>query len=123
MGGDSDAALQRIARVASGWIPFLTKPEEFPDRIDFIKSQPTWKGSSLEVMYGMSTARVGEGHVVVDDPKSKQKMNAQEILDQLGWLKEQGVTMSGVPIPPVESMDSYLEHAQWVIEEIKPHLL
>ena len=122
MGGDSDAALERTARFASGWIPFLTKPEDFPARIDFIKSQPTWRDRSFEVMYGMSTARVGEGHVVVDDPKSRREMNAQEIVDQLGRLKQKGVTMSGVPIPALDSMHAYLDHVQWVIEEIKPQL-
>src|SRR6201988_1797440 len=65
MGGDSDAALRRTARFASGWWPFLTKPEEIGARIEFIKSQPTWPGGHLEVMYGLATSRVGEGHVVV----------------------------------------------------------
>ena len=66
MGGDSDAALKRMARFASGWWPFLTKPQEIGARIEFIKSQPTWKGGPLEVMYGLATSRVGEGHVVVE---------------------------------------------------------
>src|SRR3546814_9746116 len=37
-GGDADAVLKRIARYASGWWPFLTKPEEIPGRLDFIRS-------------------------------------------------------------------------------------
>src|SRR6185312_12815468 len=62
MGGDADAALKRAARFGSGWWPFLTKPQDIPARIDFIKSQPSFKGGPFEVMYGMSTSRVGEGH-------------------------------------------------------------
>jgi probable F420-dependent oxidoreductase len=120
MGGDSDAALERTARFASGWWPFLTRPQEIGRRIAFIKSQPTWKGGHLEVMYGLATSRVGEGHVVVDDPGARAGMSAQEIVDRLGLLRDQGVTMSSVPIPPVSSIDAYLDHAQWVIEEIKP---
>jgi probable F420-dependent oxidoreductase len=120
MGGDSDAALRRTARFASGWWPFLTKPSEIGARIAYIQSQPTWKGGPLEVMYGLATARVGEGHVVVDDPKARPGMSAQEIVDQLGELSDQGVTMSSVPIPPMPSIDAYLDYAQWVIEEIKP---
>jgi probable F420-dependent oxidoreductase len=120
LGGDSDAALKRTARFASGWWPFLTKPQEIGARIDFIKSQPSWKGGHLEVMYGLATSRVGEGHVVVDDPKARPGMSAQEIVDRLGLLADQGVTMSSVPIPPVPSIDAYLDYAQWVIEEIKP---
>jgi hypothetical protein len=73
-------------------------------------------------MYGLATSRVGEGHVVVDDPGARAGMSAQEIVDRLGLLRDQGVTMSSVPIPPVSSIDAYLDHAQWVIEEIKPKL-
>lgn len=122
MGGDSDAALERAARFASGWIPFLTRPEDIAARIDFIKSRPAWRGGPLEVMYGLSTARVGEGHAVVDDPDARPDMGAQEIVDRLGWLAERGVTMSAVPIPAVSDARAYLDHAQWVIEEIKPKL-
>lgn len=96
MGGDADAALKRAARYASGWIPFLTRPEAIPARIDFIKSQPTYKGGPFEIMYGLATSRVGEGHEVMDDPKARPGMGAQEIVDRLGWLEGLGVTMSSV---------------------------
>lgn len=120
MGGDADAALKRAARFASGWWPFLTKPENIPARIDFIKSQPTFKGGDFEVMYGMSTSRVGEGHVVLEDPNSRPGMPAQEIVDRLNYFRELGVTMSSVPMPAVQDIEAYLDYAQWVIEEIKP---
>lgn len=120
MGGDADAALKRAARFGSGWWPFLTKPENIPARIDFIKSQPAFKGGSFDVMYGMSTGRVGEGHTVIDDPHGRPGMPAQEIIDRLGWFRELGITMSSVPMPAVKNIDAYLDYAQWVMEEIKP---
>jgi probable F420-dependent oxidoreductase len=120
MGGDADGALRRTARFASGWWPFLTRPEDFPARIDFIKSQPDFRGGPFEVMYGMSTARVGEGHVVQDDPNARPGMPAQQIIDRLGWFKELGVTISSAPIPAVADIEAYLDHAQWVVEEILP---
>lgn len=120
MGGDVDAALKRAARFGSGWWPFLTKPENIPARIDFIKSQPAFKGGSFDVMYGMSTGRVGEGHTVIDDPHGRPGMPAQEIIDRLGWFRELGITMSSVPMPAVKNIDAYLDYAQWVMEEIKP---
>lgn len=120
MGGDSDGALKRAARFASGWWPFLTKPDDIPERLAFIKSQPTFKGGAFEVMYGIGTARVGEGHVVKDDPNARPGMSAQEIIDRLSYFKGLGVTMSSVPIPPVASIDAYMEHAQWVIEDVRP---
>jgi probable F420-dependent oxidoreductase len=122
MGGDADAVLERAARYAAGWIPFLTRPEDLPAKIDFIKSQPAYKGGSFEVCYGLGTSRVGEGHRVINDPKARPGMSAQEIVDRLGWLKRLGVTMSSVPIPAVKDIEAYLDYAQWVIEEIKPQL-
>jgi probable F420-dependent oxidoreductase len=123
MGGDAEPVLKRAARYASGWLPFLTKPENIPARIDFIKSQPTYKGGEFEIMYGMATSRVGEGHrVMTDDPNARAGLSAQEIVDRLGWLKKLGVTISSVPIPPMKDMHEYLDYAQWVIEEIKPKL-
>lgn len=122
MGGDSDAALKRTARYATGWIPFLTKTEDIPARIDFIKSQPTYKGGALEVMRGFATDRVGEGHAVGAELNAKTQLNSQQIIDQLNTLKNLGVTMSSVPIPPLKDIDAYLDYAQWVIEEIKPKI-
>jgi probable F420-dependent oxidoreductase len=122
IGGDADAPLRRAARVASGWIPFLTRPEDFPARIDYIKSQPTFDGRPFEVCYGLGTSLIGEGHVVVDDPTQQPGMSAGEIIDKLGRFSELGVTMSSVPIPPVSGISAYLDYAQWVIEEIKPHV-
>jgi probable F420-dependent oxidoreductase len=120
IGGDADAALKRAARFASGWIPFLTQPEQFPAKIDFIKSQPTYDGGPFEVCYGMGTSLIGEGHVVVDDPTQQPGMTGPEIVDRLGSFAELGVTMTSVPIPPVKDVNAYLDYAEWVIEEIKP---
>lgn len=123
MGGDADGALKRAAKFASGWWPFLTKPEDIPARIDFIKSQPTFQGGPFDVMYGMSTSRVGEGHVVQDDPNTRPGMPAQQIIDRLNWFAELGVTMSSVPVPAVKDTSAFLDYAQWVIEEIRPKVL
>jgi len=122
IGGDADPALRRAAKYASGWWPFLTRPDEIAERLDFIKSQPSFDGRPFEVMHGMATARVGEGHVARDDPHGHTGMSAAEIVDRLGWLGEQGVTVSSVPLPAVSGVDEYLDHARWVIEEIKPQV-
>ena len=119
-GGDADAVLKRIARYASGWWPFLTKPEDIPAKIDFIKSQPDYNGRLADVYYGLGTSRVGEGHVVVDDPTARPGMTKQEIIDRLGRLKDLGVTWSSVPIPQVKRIQDYYDYTQWVAEEIMP---
>ena len=97
-GGDADAVLKRTARHATGWWPFLTKPEDIPSKIDFIRSQPDYNGRLEDVFYGFSTTRVGEGHVPIDDPKARPGQTRQEIIDRLGWFKDMGVTWSGIPI-------------------------
>lgn len=123
MGGDSDAALRRAARFASGWIvSFRTKPEDIPARIDFMKSQPAWKERKFEVMYGLGTNRLTTRHAASDDPSARPGMSASEIIDALSRYKELGVSASSVPIPPMADAEAYLEYAQWVMEEVKPHL-
>ena len=63
MGGDSDAALRRAARYATGWTPFLTAPEDYPDRIDFIRSHSDFKCEKFDVLHLMVARSLGEGHV------------------------------------------------------------
>lgn len=122
IGGDADPALKRAARFASGWIPFLTQPEDLPARIEFIKSQPEFDGRPFEVCYGMGTSLVGEGHVVQDDETQQPGMSKQQIVDTLNRFAERGVTMSSVPIPPVRCVSEYLDYSQWVIEEVRPNV-
>lgn len=123
IGGDADAALKRAARFASGWWPFLTPPDKIAERIEFIKSQPGYDGRPFEVMHGLATTRVGEGHRVRCDPDTRFGTSRQEIVDRLNWLAEQGVTFSAVPAPPVRGVAEYLDYAQWVIEEVKPEVI
>ena len=120
IGGDADAALRRAARFASGWIPFLTQPEDFPAKIDFIKSQPTYAGRPFEVAYGLSALLIGATHEAVDPESGWPGWSAAELVDQIGRLAELGVTLVSVPIPAVDGVDAYLDYSQWVIEEIKP---
>ncbi|WP_317930463.1 TIGR03619 family F420-dependent LLM class oxidoreductase [Halioxenophilus sp. WMMB6] len=119
-GGDAEAVLKRTARYASGWWPFLTKPEQIAEKIEFIKSQPDYNGQLTDIFYGFATSRVGEGHVPQSDPKARPGMTKQAIIDRLSWLKEQGVTWSSVPIPALVNIEAYYDYSQWLAEEIMP---
>jgi hypothetical protein len=119
-GGEATPVLRRVARYAQGWWPFLTKPEDIPARLDFIKSQPDYAGKLEDVYYGMGTGRVGEGHVVQEDPDARPGQSKQEIVDRLGEFSRLGITMSSVPMPPVKDLQGYYDYTQWVAEEIIP---
>ncbi|MEO6718200.1 MAG: TIGR03619 family F420-dependent LLM class oxidoreductase [Novosphingobium sp.] len=123
IGGDSKPALRRVAKFGSGWIvSFRTAMDELPDRIDYIKSQPEWQGGELDVSYGLGIARLTTNHAPSGDNSMSGGLSAQQIVDALGKLKQLGVTTSSVPIPPVSGIEGYLDHAQWVMEEVKPKL-
>lgn len=120
--GDADPVLKRAAKYASGWWPFLTKPDRIRDRIEFLKSQPAYDGRPFDVMYPLGMGVIGEGHATIDDPKRRSKMTKQQIIDRLNEYAALGVTYSNVPTGRVKGVEEFLDHAQWVIEEIKPHL-
>jgi hypothetical protein len=68
----------------------------------------------------MSTGRVGEGHVVIDDPNARPGQSKQELINLLGTLSDLGVTISSVPIPELSEVEGYFDYTQWVAEEIMP---
>ena len=122
-GGDADNVLKRVARFGSGWSPFRTLPEKFPERIDFIRSQPDYHGRPLEVMFAMLMLNFGEAHAVTGDPRAKGSWDAQKIIDQCHWLKNLGVTEVVISQPPLRDFEEYLDHLRWVATEVMPKVL
>lgn len=119
-GGDADAMLRRVARYGSGWSPWRTPPDKFPERLDFIRDQPGYHGQPIEVMYALSMLGVGAHHEVIDNPDAVGSRNPQIVIDQCGWLAELGVTETVLPPPPMRGFQDYLEWLQWVAEDIMP---
>jgi len=122
IGGDSKAALRRVARFGSGWVvTFRTRPDEIPAKVAAIKADPAWTDRPLEVSYGLANLRMVEGHGASGDT-GPDPADRQALVDTLGRLGELGVTMSAVPVPPMNSIEAFLDHAQWVMEEVKPFI-
>jgi probable F420-dependent oxidoreductase len=120
MGGDADAALRRAARFGDGWAPWLTKPDELPAKLDYLRSQPGFGDRPFSVFYSLAVLSIGQEHVIVDDPNAEFGQSAQQIVDNCNMLAERGVTDTWVNPPPVAGLNAYLDHMQWVAEEIIP---
>jgi probable F420-dependent oxidoreductase len=120
MGGDADAVLRRAARFGDGWAPWLTTPDELPAKLDYLRSQPGFDDRPFSVFYSLAVLSVGQQHAIVDDPNAQFGQNAQEVIDNCNMLAERGVTDTWVNPPPVADLNAYLDHLQWVAEEIAP---
>ena len=123
MGGDAEAVLKRVAKFGDGWSPFRTPPEKFPECIDFIKSQPEYDGRPIEIFFALEMLNVGAHHEVLDDPRAPGSRSSQQIIDQIGWLKQLGITETIVPLPPgIAGFDDYHDRLRWVAAEIMPKI-
>jgi Luciferase-like monooxygenase len=120
MGGDADAVLRRAARFGDGWAPWLTKPAELPAKLDYLRSQPGFDDRPFSVFYSLAVLSIGQEHAIVDDPNAQFGQSAQQVIDNCGMLAELGVTDTWVNPPPVQDFNAYLDHLQWVAEEIIP---
>ena len=122
-GGDAPAVQRRVAKFGDGWSPFRTPPETFPDCIDYIKSQPEYDGRPLEFFFALEMLNVGAHHEILDDPRAPGTSDAQKIIDQIGWLKELGITETIVPLPPgLTDAQAWIDRQKWVAEEIMPKI-
>jgi probable F420-dependent oxidoreductase len=120
MGGDAEAVLRRAARFGDGWAPWLTKPEELPAKMDYLRSQPGFDDRPFSLFYSLAVLSVGQEHAIVEDPNAQFGQSAQQVIDNCGKLAELGVTDTWVNPAPVDDFNAYLDHMQWVAEEVIP---
>lgn len=124
IGGNSRAAMRRAAR-HDGWFPWLITPEQLPECLDYIRSQPEFEARTrpFEVALPVSPPSVNEDHVPLDDEGSGRgvvPVGKQAMIDAIGRLQEAGVTSTSVPLGPCSSLTEYLDGLHWVAEEIIP---
>jgi probable F420-dependent oxidoreductase len=120
MGGDAHAVLRRAARFGDGWAPWLTKPDELPAKLDYLRSQPGFDDRPFSVFYSLAMLSIGQEHAIIDDPNAQFGQCAQQVIDNCNMLAERGVTDTWVNPPPLDDFNAYLDHMQWVAEEIIP---
>jgi probable F420-dependent oxidoreductase len=121
-GGDAEAVMRRVARFGNGWSPFRTPPEKFPECLDFIRSQPEYDGRALDMFFALEMLNVGAHHEILDDPRAPGQWNVQKTVDQIGWLKQLGITETMIPLPKLDGINAYMDRMQWVAEEIMPKM-
>lgn len=98
-GGESDAALRRVADIGQGWYGFSVEPEAVPERIAFLESLLAERGRKREdVFVSICPYLLGQ------DP-DKVKRYADAGIDQL-------IVMAFAPTPDalVQSLDSLAEN-------------
>ncbi|MDE2463347.1 MAG: LLM class F420-dependent oxidoreductase, partial [Alphaproteobacteria bacterium] len=108
-------------KFGDGWSPFRTPPEKFPDCIDTIRSQPEFTARKIDVFFALEMLNVGAHHEIIGDPRAPGSRDAAKIIDQIGWLKELGVTETIIPRPPnLSGLEEYLDFHRWIAAEIMP---
>jgi probable F420-dependent oxidoreductase len=122
IGGDADGALRRAARFGDGWAPWITPPDQLPARLEFLRSQPGFDDRPFSVYYTWSHLDIGASHENKHDPKAQFGQTPQEVVDRYGELAGLGVTDTWVTPPRVNDLNAYMDHMQWVAEEIIPNV-
>ena len=121
MGGNTRLAMRRAASVGDGWLPWLVTREELPACLSYIREQPGFeqRRARFEVVMPVSSLNVvdysheirGETHL---------RSGRDELVDEIGILREAGVTAVQVPPPRTSSVEQLLEWTEWFAAEIIP---
>src|SRR5262249_23319479 len=124
-GGDSPAALRRVARAGNGWAPWLTTRETLPSRLEELRRLPGYgEGGAIDVRLPPAPPRAAQ----YDQPSSPDEELAnpfsspQQVIDAIGALGDAGVTWTSIPRPgpPAASLTDHLEHLAWGAETVMP---
>jgi probable F420-dependent oxidoreductase len=118
--GDVPQTLARVARWGAGWSPYLLPPPRIAEGLDRIRSHPGYHGQHIGVFYNLANLRLSAGHVGKADDHDFDTWDAQRMVDQLGWIRELGVTEVTPPLPRLRSYQHYLERLHWLAEEVMP---
>lgn len=120
--GDVPKTFERVARWGVGWSPHQVQPQQIPECLDRITSHPAYHGQQISVFYNLALLRLGEGHLAKQDDHDFDTWNAQELIDQIMWVEQFGVTEVATPQPALKSYSHFLERLHWLGEDVIPHI-
>ena len=123
-GGNSKAALRRVARCGAGWMPWLVLPDELPARLAELRSMPGYgEHGDVDIWFPPAPIRIREeDHTLTAEQPHDRFSSAQEVIDAIGALQEMGVTWTGIPYPgpDASSLTEYLDQLTWGSETVMP---
>lgn len=122
VGGASDTAVERAARVGDGWAPYFSVPT----------NDPTVRKSAVVSMnhFAEKVARLREFREKLDRtgpfdlvvappfrPQEASRANAERFIDEVSQLAEYGVNWIWTSLPS-PSLEAYLDFVAWFGEDI-----
>ena len=108
-------------RFGDGWIPWLVTREELPGCMDYIREQPGFAecADRFEVVMPLQELSV-EDYSHKEIGETELLSDREEILEEIGLLKEAGTTVVQVVPPRTESFEALLDWIAWFSEDISP---
>lgn len=121
IGGDSAAALRRVARYGDGWAPWQTTPDQIAVRLDELRALPGYDGRPLDVFYSRVAMNIGDEHKGLGRVTA-DGFDLQLTVDHCAQLAQAGVTETWIMPPTATDLSAYLDHVRWVAEEVAPRV-
>jgi alkanesulfonate monooxygenase SsuD/methylene tetrahydromethanopterin reductase-like flavin-dependent oxidoreductase (luciferase family) len=122
VGGGSDRALERAARLGDGWVPYFTVPTNDPEvRRSAVVSLDHFAEKAAKLRELREQAgRAGPFDLAVAPPYRPQESsreNAERFLGEVHELAAHGVNWIWTSVP-ARSLESYLDIVRWFGEDV-----
>jgi hypothetical protein len=121
IGGNSKAAMRRAARLGDGWHPWTVSPTDLPACIEYIYGQPELQNKPRPFEIVMPMARLNVDDVTHQElGVTRFPTTTEEVLDEIGTLRDLGSTGILTYFAPTSSLEEYLGRIAWFAEDIMP---
>ncbi len=122
IGGNTKAAMRRAVRFGTGWRPWLIEPSQLPQFRAYMESQPEYakRRAPVEIFMDIAPMQVSENHVPTDENQGgrPRQMTCAEMVDQIGIMKEHGVTWTQFHVPRTPSYGAWIDHLEQLSAEV-----
>ena len=122
VGGNTEVAMRRAARVGDGWIPWLITAEQLPSSLEFLRRQPGYeeKADRFEVVITSTEYQV-EDYSHAETGATRIETNRDRILFELEALQKAGATVAQVYPARMDTFEQCLDWVSWYNSDIIPN--